>query len=69
MNPIADIRKHRFGLSQTAFGALAGVSQATVSRWEKGELQPKHSELSRIRDAAHKVGIDWSDAWFFEAAE
>lgn len=69
MNAIMDIRKNRFGVSQAAFAVVAGVSQATVSRWENGELEPKRRELARIRAAATTLGIEWSDAWFFDAQE
>jgi transcriptional regulator with XRE-family HTH domain len=55
-----------FRLTQRKFAELAGSTQATVSRWEKGELSPTADHLSRIRDAAISKGIEWNDLWFFE---
>lgn len=66
MLPIAFIRNTVFGLTQREFAALAGTSQATVSRWEKGELTPDASNLDRIRQAAQASSVEWNDAWFFE---
>ena len=68
MGPIAHIRKHILGATQTAFAQIAGVTQATVSRWERGELEPSREEMARIRSAAHERGIAWDDRWFFEPA-
>lgn len=67
MHTVEHIRKDVFGLSQAAFAELAGVSQATVSRWETGEFEPNRDDLQRIREAAISAGKDWQDRWFFEA--
>lgn len=64
--PIAHIRSGVFGLSQAEFAKLAGVTQPTVSRWERGEFEPNRDELERIRTAARTLKIDWDDSWFFE---
>lgn len=66
MQPIAHIRQKVIGLSQAAFAEVAGTSQATVSRWEKGELEPSREQLQRIREEAGRRGIQWDDRWFFE---
>ena len=66
MRPIAHIRQSVFGMSQASFGELAGTTQATVSRWENGELEPDREQLNRIRAAAAERGFDWDDSWFFE---
>lgn len=68
MNPIARIRKAVLNLSQAEFAVAAGVSQPTVSRWERGELSPSLDEMRRIRDLAKTRGVDWDDSWLFEAA-
>ncbi|CAH1657613.1 Transcriptional regulator with XRE-family HTH domain [Hyphomicrobiales bacterium] len=66
MSPMAHIRKSVFGVSQAHFAAIAGVSQATVSRWERFEWEPNRDELARIREEAMRRGIKWSDALFFQ---
>lgn len=66
MNSIKHIRKTVFRLNQADFAALAGVTQATVSRWESGGT-PTLSELHAIREAAAERKIRWQDKWFFEA--
>lgn len=68
MNPMKHIRKNLFNLSQTDFAALAGVGQATVSRWESGG-SPTLDEMKRIRAAAEERGLEWDDRFFFEAPE
>jgi DNA-binding transcriptional regulator YiaG len=65
MRPIEHIRTHIFCVSQAAFAAIAGTSQPTVSRWERGELDPGLEEMLRIRAAAQERAIEWNDSWFF----
>lgn len=67
MNPLLQIRKNVFGVTQSEMAAIAKVAQGTVSRWETGELVPDRRELSRIRLEALKRGLAWDDSWFFEA--
>lgn len=67
MNPLFYIRKKLFGVSQSAFSEIAETTQATVSRWEAGELEPSRDEMSKIRDEAAKRGLPWNDRLFFEA--
>lgn len=67
MSAIRHIRKSVFRLSQAEFAAIAGVTQATVSRWEKGG-SPTLEEMQRIRAAAAERRIRWSDKLFFEPA-
>lgn len=72
MGPIEHIRRNVFGATQAELASIAGVAQATVSRWEAGEFEPTRAELDRIRSEAMQRGIDWDDGWFFavpEAAE
>jgi len=66
MKPIEHIRKNVFDASQAVFGEIAGTTQASVSRWEKGEQEPSQSEMAKIRQAALDRGIPWDDRWFFE---
>jgi DNA-binding transcriptional regulator YiaG len=68
MRPIEHIRKNVFRATQAAFGEVAGTTQATVSRWESGELEPRQEEMARIREAAQHLG-KWDDSWFFDTPE
>ena len=69
MSAIARIRKELLGLTQVEFAALTGVTQATVSRWERGELFPNLRELALIREAAKaKKPEEWDDSLLFERA-
>ena len=54
---------------QSEFAELAGVSQATVSRWLNGEDEPRLERIIRLRERAKKLGYPWCDAWIFEAAK
>jgi transcriptional regulator with XRE-family HTH domain len=65
MSVFKRIRVDLFHLQQAELAAIAGVSQATVSRWETGELTPGYEELRRIREEAVRRGIDWDDSLFF----
>ena len=67
--PIKHIRQEIFGVNQTVFAKIAGVTQATVSRWERGEFDPRGDELAAIRQAAIERGLPWNDKWFFEAPQ
>ena len=67
MTPLLYIRTHIFRTSQEAMADIAGVSQATVSRWEAGHFEPNGKRMERIRGEALKRKIKWNDAWFFEA--
>lgn len=66
MSAIRHIRREIFKVTQSEFAALAGVTQASVSRWEAGGA-PTLDEMQAIRTAAADRGIEWNDAWFFEA--
>lgn len=57
------------GVSQEQLAVIAGVSQATVSRWEAGLWEPNRDELERIRTYALSAGIDWEDSVFFQPPE
>jgi transcriptional regulator with XRE-family HTH domain len=59
MSAIRHIRLHIFGVTQAEFAALAGVTQASVSRWEAG-VAPSLDDMRAIREAAlarwHRLG-------------
>lgn len=65
MSAIRHIRREVFKVTQAEFAAIAGVTQATVSRWENG-IAPSLDEMQAIRMAAMERQIDWDDRWFFE---
>lgn len=68
MSTIKHIRTKVFGVTQAEFAALAGVTQASVSRWENG-VAPSLDEMKAIRGAAETRGVEWDDRYFFEAPE
>lgn len=68
MNNVRRIRKTLFRVSQSEFGAIAGVTQATVSRWEAGLLAPSLNELDRIRATAKERGVRLKADDFFVPA-
>lgn len=66
MKPIEYIRKHVLKITQAEMAAIADVTQATVSRWEKGEFGPSLDEAARIRAEAAAREIPLDDSVFFE---
>ncbi|MFC3693387.1 helix-turn-helix domain-containing protein [Chenggangzhangella methanolivorans] len=67
MNVISAIRK-RLRVSQSDLAVIAGTTQATVSRWESGDLHPDLPQMAAIREAAQGRDVEWDDAWFFTPA-
>ena len=50
------IKQHRIeaGLTMKELADLVGVSEATVSRWESGNIATmKHSQISKLCNALH----------------
>lgn len=68
MTAIRHIRKMIFNVNQAEFAAIAGVAQATVSRWENG-VSLSLDEMKAIREAAMQRGLNWDDRWFFEGPD
>lgn len=66
MRPLQHIRKSILGMTQAEMAVLTGVQQATVSRWENGELEPDREQMERIREKVRAKGLTWDDRWFFE---
>jgi len=66
MNALKNIRKNVFAVTQAEFATVAGVTQATVSRWENG-VAPSLDDMRAIRTAAEERGVVWDDRYFFEA--
>lgn len=65
MGPIRHIRKEILKVSQAELATLTGVTQATVSRWESGELEPDRKDMKVIRDTAIERGAQWDDNLFW----
>lgn len=68
MENLRRIRKQLFRVSQVEFAEIAGVTQATVSRWESGILAPGLVELDRIRAAAKSRRLKLRAEEFFSEA-
>lgn len=66
MNPMLHIRRDVLKVSQAELGRIAGASQATVSRWEAGELEPNWRQLAETRAEIKRRRLAWKDSWFFE---
>ncbi|AZN71988.1 XRE family transcriptional regulator [Georhizobium profundi] len=66
INPILHVRTSVLNLTQAALAELTGTKQATVSRWERGELYPDLRHLARIRQEIRSRGLAWDDSIFFE---
>ncbi len=62
------IRRNIFEVSQAEMATIAGTSQATVSRWEAGQLYPSLPQMEAIRSEASRRGLPWDDGWFFSGA-
>lgn len=65
--PMYLIRKTILNLSQGQMAELTDTSQATVSRWESGELEPDRKQMDIIRGAVLARDLPWHDEWFFNA--
>lgn len=67
MTPISYLRKTVLNVTQAELARITGASQATVSRWEAGELEPNARQLRAIRDTAIAAGVEWNDSWVLDA--
>lgn len=66
MTQLLRIRKDILRLTQAEMAEIAGATQATVSRWESGELEPSRDQIEMILVCARGKGIDLSPADFFD---
>ena len=60
MNIWQDIRKG-LDLSQAELAQALSLHQSTISRWERGELEPSYSELVGMRRLVEDKGQKWPD--------
>ncbi len=58
----------RHGLTQKRFAAMLGVSQKTVSRWERGEDQPSLDLQKTLRDLTREPDASLSARLFASVA-
>lgn len=66
MKTVLHIRKSVLGITQGEMAKIASTRQATVSRWETGELLPDIGHMRAIRNEVARRGLAWDDSWFFE---
>lgn len=62
------IRQNVFGMNQTAFAQMLGLSQSAVAMLEQRDAMPEKHQRT-IRKEATKRGLPWRDEWFFETPE
>lgn len=64
-NEIIKMRRKDLGLTMKEVANAVGVSEATVSRWESGDIRnmrrDKISALSRVLDVPPAVLMDWEE--------
>jgi transcriptional regulator with XRE-family HTH domain len=61
------IREHVFGIpTQAEFARLLNYTQATISRFETGEIVAGRDFQERVRALARERKVRWNDRWFFE---
>lgn len=48
------------GMSQQALAAAVGVSQPTISLWERGEADPSETQRAQLRAVLSAGRIDWT---------
>jgi predicted transcriptional regulator len=52
------LRTEILGLSQMALAEALGVSQASISRWETGDLEPSFSDIRKLlKTYGHKINL------------
>jgi transcriptional regulator with XRE-family HTH domain len=66
MNRIRTIRVDVLGYSQKQLAEIAGVAQATVSRWENGVDTPTLAQAAQIAQAIRARGLRFDERAFFD---
>ena len=69
-NEVMKLRRQELGLTQKEVAARVGVTEATVSRWESGDIKnmrrDKIAAMARVLDIPPAVLMDWET---FDAEE
>ena len=64
-NEIIKARRTDLGMTQKELAVKVGVTEATVSRWESGDIKnmrrDKIATLARVLDIPPAVLMDWED--------
>lgn len=64
-NEVMKLRRQELGLTQKEVAARVGVTEATVSRWESGDIKnmrrDKIAAMARVLDIPPAVLMDWED--------
>lgn len=58
---ILNIRERRLGLTQKELGEALDVGQVTISRWERGIVEPRPRHLRRLAALAEMPVSDFFD--------
>ena len=64
-NEVIKLRRKELGLTMKDVASAVGVAEATVSRWESGDIRnmrrDKIAALSRVLDVPPAVLMDWEE--------
>lgn len=64
-NEVIKLRRKELGLTMREVANMVGVSEATVSRWESGDIRnmrrDKIAALARALDVSPAVLMDWEE--------
>lgn len=64
-NEVIRLRRKELGLTMREVANMVGVSEATVSRWESGDIRnmrrDKIAALARALDVSPAVLMDWEE--------
>lgn len=58
--------RRALGMTQCQLAAMIGVTQSTVSKWERRQASPTLENLEKIRGEASSRRLELDDRLFFE---
>lgn len=65
---IAEERKRK-GYTQKILSEKLGISDKTISKWERGKSKPNYKALKRIAEYCKKNSIDFASLGFIQEEE